>query len=313
MFQENVSLKSFSNYKIGGNAEYFFEANGIDGLVSAVIKAGERKLPVFILGGGTNLLIDDAGFSGLVLKPNLNKIKIDDIELRIGAGVLIEAVLDVTVNKKLKGLEWAGGLPGTLGGAIRGNAGAFGGEIKDSIKEVVSLDISGVIPKIRKRSRRECDFGYRSSIFKRGGNKEIILEASLVLSRGDKNIIQAGIEEKINYRKERHPIEYPNIGSIFKNVEVSAIPKSLLRGIPSVAIKNDPFPVVPAAYFISKTGIKGISFGGAMISPKHPNFIVNVLDAKSSHVDSLIALAREEVKNKFDISLHEEVVRLCSS
>ena len=310
MFQKNVSLKSLSNYKIGGNAEYFFEANGIRGLVQAVIKARERKLPVFILGGGTNLLIDDAGFSGLVLKPNFNRIDIDDVELRVGAGVLIESVLDVTISKKLRGLEWAGGLPGTLGGAIRGNAGAFGGEIKDSIKEVVSLDISGAIPKIRRRNSKECDFGYRSSIFKSCGNKEIILEASLIFSLGDKNLIRASIEEKINYRKERHPMEYPNIGSIFKNVDVSAVSENVLKNIPLAAIKSDPFPVIPAAYLISKTGIKGVSFGGAMISPKHPNFIVNVLDAKSSHVESLITLAKEEVKNKFNIVLEEEVVRL---
>lgn len=312
MFQKNVSLKSLSNYKIGGNAEYFFEASRIDGLVQAVIKARERKLPVFILGGGTNLLIDDGGFSGLVLKPNFNQIKIHDVELRVGAGASIEAILDVVIIKKLKGMEWAGGLPGTLGGAIRGNAGAFGGEIKDSIKEVVSLDVSGVSPKIKKRNRRECNFGYRSSIFKSGGNKEIILEASLIFSRGDNNIIRTSIEEKINYRKERHPMEYPNIGSIFKNVDASSFSENVLKNIRVAAIKNDPFPVVPAAYLISKTGIRGISFGGAMISPKHPNFIVNVLDAKSSDVESLIALVKEEVEIKFNIALEEEVVRLCN-
>ncbi len=315
MFETKVPLTQYSNYKIGGSADYFYRAKDVDRLILAVQKAREKKLPIFILGGGTNLLISDKGFAGLVIKPEINLLKADSGLVRAGAGLPMSELLNYSIAKSLSGLEWAGGLPGTLGGAIRGNAGAFGGEIKDMIKEVVSLDISSPKPKIVKRTNIECNFGYRDSIFKKrdGGNPstgsgpEIILEVVLDFKKGDKKAIKKAIDEKINYRKTRHPMEYPNIGSIFKNVDLRRIPKKRQQEFSQV-VKTDPFPVVPTAYLISQTGVKGVHFGGAMISPKHPNFIVNVLQAKASDVENLINLVKLEVKKKFDIELEEEVI-----
>ncbi|MDP2696343.1 MAG: UDP-N-acetylmuramate dehydrogenase [bacterium] len=307
MFESQVSLVKYSNYKIGGLARHFCAANSVGQLTLAVEKARKNKSPIFILGGGTNLLINDNGFDGLVLKPEIGLLKANGDLVTVGAGVPIDELLDYSITRGLSGLEWAGGLPGTLGGAVRGNAGAFGGEIKDVVKEVVSLDISKPKPQVVRRDNKACRFGYRDSVFKQRDGDEIILEATLALSRGDKKAISTAIEEKIAYRQNRQPLEYPNIGSIFKNVDLKKFDKKQQKELVGV-LKVDPFPVVPTAYLIHVAGLKGVSWGGAMISPKHPNFIVNVLDAKAEDVKKLIELVKLEVNRKFKVDLEEEVI-----
>ncbi len=216
-------------------------------------------------------------------------------------------LLDFTAKNGLAGLEWAGGLPGTVGGAIRGNAGAFGSETKDAILEVTSIDISKKDIKLVKRNNLECKFGYRNSFFKQYDGREIITEAIFSFQKGEPAAIAKAIVEKINYRKMRHPMEYPNIGSIFKNVDLKIIAKNRQEDFLHV-VKSDPFPVVPTAYLITEAGLKGVSFGGAMISSKHPNFIVNSLNASSSDVKHLIKLVKVTVKKKFGIELEEEII-----
>ena len=312
MFQSGVNLKHFSNYKIGGGAEYFFMAHDVQGLIGAVGAARKNNLPIFILGGGTNLLINDGGFKGLVLKPDIQQLEIkklgkEQMLVKVGAGVLVFDLLNFLIAKSLSGMEWAGGLPGTIGGAIRGNAGAFSGETKDAVAEVVSLDISGKKAKVISRNNKDCKFGYRNSIFKIQNGKEIVLQATLVLKKGDQKTIQQAITEKINYRRSRHPMEYPNIGSIFKNVDIKLFSKKQQKDLVSI-VKKDPFPVVPTAYLIAESGLKGVSYGGAMISPKHPNFIVNTLSANAEEVKTLINLVKTSVKRKFGVSLEEEII-----
>ncbi len=320
-FQENVSLAKLSNYKIGGPAMFFFEAGSAEELAWAVREAKKRRLKIFVLGAGTNLLISDRGWRGLVLKPNINFLERNGSEVKVGAGTLMSQLLDFAAKNELSGLEWAGGLPGTLGGAIRGNAGCFGGEIKDSIKSVQSLDTKALA--VIERSANKCGFGYRDSIFKRKDGAEIILSAILHLRKGDKGKITKRIKEKIAYRRKIHPLEYPNVGSIFKNVPLSSIHKGesrehreALKNLKlqfcgaQFSVKNDPFPVISAAKLISAAGLRGVSFGGAMISPKHPNFIVNVLDAKASDVKNLINLIKKEVHGKFSIKLEEEIMEI---
>jgi len=313
MFERDILLSRHSHYRIGGPAQYFYRAKKLDEITNVLehwrrFKSSKNDA-IFILGAGTNLLIADAGFRGLVLKPEIKFVRKEQEMIRVGAGVLITELLNYLSTKGLAGLEWAGGLPGTVGGAIRGNAGAFGGEIKDAVSEVVSLDIAQNPPKIIKRNNKGCRFGYRDSIFKRANNKEIILEAAFAFKKGDKKEIIEVIEEKIKYRKERHPLEYPNIGSIFKNVPLTQININRLNQHKSAfPIKTDPLPIIPTAYLIDQCGLKGVSFGGAMISQKHPNFIVNVLGAKASDVKNLINLAKNEVEKKFNIKLEEEIV-----
>lgn len=302
--QESVSLAPFSSFRIGGRARYFFEAKNLEEIKEAVAWTRTEKQSIFVLGGGTNLLIDDGGFDGLVLKPSLNFLETHNEEVGVGAGVLVSDFLEFCIARGLSGWEWAGGLPGTLGGAVRGNAGAFRGETKDSVLVVESLDIFTLEQK--QRSNEECNFAYRSSVFKKLGDKEIIISAELKLKSGDASKIREATQAKITYRKERHPLEYPNIGSIFKNVPIRNIPAERQREFLHV-VKTDPFPVIPTAYLISEAGLKGVREGEAMISPKHPNFIVNMGGAKALEVKILILRIKETVKNKFGIDLEEEV------
>lgn len=311
MFLENVRLSQFSNYKIGGVARYFFLANSLSDLLVALEKARSKSLPIFILGGGTNLLIKDEGFFGLVIKSDFQFTNCQGNLVTVGSGLMVNDLLNLCIDKSLSGLEWAGGLPGTVGGAIRGNAGAFKGEIKDAVIDVISLKFKGFkSPKIVKRTKEECNFNYRDSIFKQNDGKEIILSATFALRQvQDKQAIRRAVEDKIKWRQERQPLDYPNIGSIFKNVDWNLVPEKWQeKDEIKKHIKTDPFLVLPAATLIDQSGLKGVSFGGAMVSPKHPNFIVNTLQASSEDVKKLISLVKKSVRNKFDIELEEEVI-----
>jgi UDP-N-acetylmuramate dehydrogenase len=316
--QENVPLRTWSNYKIGGPARFFFAPKNEREVRWAATEARAKKLPIFILGGGTNLLIADAGFNGLVVRPTMAGLRARGALVTAGAGGTMEKLLDFAAGRSLAGLAWAGGLPGTLGGAIRGNAGCFGGEIKDVVRSVKSFDTKKM--RTVTRTARACAFGYRTSIFKKSARNEIILEATLALRPGNKRDIQKATNEKIAYRKKNHPLDYPNIGSIFKNVPLTVIygakaPRYrkamseavlLFRGS-RFSVKTDPFPVISTAKLIAESGLRGVSSGGAMFSAKHPNFIVNVLGATAGDVRGLMALAKSAVKEKFDIQLEEEV------
>lgn len=304
---EGVSLAEHSNYRIGGPARFFCEAANEEQIREAVTFAREQRAPLFVLGGGTNLLIDDAGFAGLVLKPAFTELVANGDAITVGAGVSVGDLLKFTIAHSLSGLEWAGGLPGTVGGAIRGNAGAFRGEIKDRIMSVESFDVETLATISRENAA--CKFGYRNSIFKEKNGREIILRATLKLEKGDAQKIAAGIQDKINYRLERHPMEYPNIGSTFKNVDLKLVPQ-IWRAEVEKVIKVDPFPVVPTAYLISEAGLRGTQHGGAMVSQKHPNFIVNLGDAKAADVKFLIEVVKEKVFDKYGIRLEEEIQRV---
>jgi UDP-N-acetylmuramate dehydrogenase len=306
---EEVSLAEHSNYRIGGPARFFCEAANEEDVRNGVLYAREQSLPLFVLGGGTNLLIDDEGFNGVVLKPSMMDLSADGETVTVGAGVRVADLLKFTIAHSLSGLEWAGGLPGTVGGAIRGNAGAFRGEIKDRIVSVESFDVETI--DTTTRDNAACRFGYRASVFKEKDGREIILRARIALEKGDAQKIAAGVQDKVNYRLERHPMEYPNIGSTFKNVDLELVPK-IWRNAVAKIVKVDPFPVVPTAYLISEAGLRGKQHGGAMVSPKHPNFIVNLGGATAEDVKVLIAAVQEGVFDKYGIRLEEEIQRVSS-
>lgn len=332
MIQNNVSLKNYSNFKIGGNAKYFFEIKSTEDLIRGLKlwKKIAKKLPkdeqkVFILGGGTNLLVSDNGFAGLVIHNNIKFIEEKDGLVLVGAGVLVKDLLDFCIENSWSGLEWVGGLPGTVGGAIRGNAGAFGREMKDVIVNVASIvntaDEKGNL-EIKTRNNEECSFGYRTSIFKNQEglhdsltrsdlvkDREIILTGVFKLTKGEKKKIEKEIEEKKTYRKNRHPLEYPNIGSIFKNIPLQNVPRKLAEEFKN-SIKNDPFPILPTAKLLSVTGLKGKRMRDAQVSEKHPNFIINLGKAKSEDVKKLIGIVKKTIKEKFGITLEEEITIL---
>jgi len=318
MIRQNVSLKDYSNYKIGGPAAYFLEISTKEELTEGLKEwkklsslFPEDKQKIFVLGKGTNILISDKGFNGLVIHNNIFGIERKENDLIVGAGVLVSQILSFCIENQLSGLEWAGGLPGTIGGAVRGNAGAFGGEVKDRVKEVVSLDLN--ILKEKKRANLECLFDYRYSVFKSDqGKNEIILSVALRLQTGDGEAIRKSIQEKIDYRNTKHPMEYPNIGSTFKNVKVESVPENWKKELAQY-VKRDPFPVFPSAKLLFLANVKGKKTGDAMISDKHPNFIVNLGNATSSDVRTLISFAKNAVKEKFNIELEEEIMYLGSA
>lgn len=305
MIKENVSLKNISSFRVGGMARWFAEPSNVDAIIELLEKVKKEKLPFRIVGDGTNILWSDDIYNGLILRPRIMTLRRNERTITIGAGACMVNVVDLAATSGLSGLEWAGGLPGSAGGALRGNAGAFKGEMKDHVLEVVSLDTETY--KIRRRTKEACAYEYRSSVFKKENGKEIIIEATLALEPGDGQTIRETIDKWVAFRKERHPLEYPTAGSTFKNVPVEAFTPATLASIESV-IKNDPFPVIPAGYLIEHAGMKGYRVHGAMISEKHSNFIVNVHEATAADIKELIARVRNAVREKFGVTLEEEII-----
>lgn len=306
MLKQNVSLKDYSNYKIGGYASYFLGVNSKEELINSFNQWKAIK-PLFVLGKGTNILISEEGFKGLIIYNNIKGFEKEEQKVTVGAGVLVSELLKFCIDNSLSGLQWAGGLPGTIGGAVRGNAGAFKGEIKDNILEVKSINLNNLEEKTR--NNEQCEFSYRSSIFKTKAKDEIIISVTFNLTNGNKKDIGALIKEKIDYRNEKHPMDLPSIGSTFKNIPVENVPKQLLTDFSSF-IKNDPFPVVPVAKLLYLCDLKGKRQGNAQISQKHPNFIVNLGSAKSDDVKKLIMFAKKAVFEKFELNLEEEIMYL---
>ncbi|MFH1575621.1 MAG: UDP-N-acetylmuramate dehydrogenase [Candidatus Nealsonbacteria bacterium] len=250
-FQENISLKKYTTFKIGGPARYFFTAKTKESLLKAVKEAKNRHWRLFILGGGSNLLVSDEGFKGLVIK----------------AGSSLS----------LYGLDWAVGIPGTIEGAVYGNAGAFSKSMADEVESVEVFDAKA--EKIKIFKNRDCRFSYRNSIFKR--NKNLIILSVKLKAR---KINFKKIKEYLAYRKKNQPLNLPSAGSVFKN------PPGFLAG-----------------ELIEKCGLKGKKIGGAQVSNVHANFIVNSGEATAKDVLLLIKLIKKTVYGKFKVKLEEEI------
>lgn len=299
--KEDIPLADYCSFRVGGPARYFVQVRSFDELKQAISQARQRRWPTLILGSGTNLIIADEGFPGLVIKLENEKWSLDSLTFIAQAGVLMSVLVDQSIQAGLAGLEWAGGLPGTLGGAIRGNAGAFGGEIKDAVESVTSFNPT--TSQTITRTNTECQLAYRDSVFKH--NDEIILQATLQLTEGKRDELRRLADDHIRYRQERHPLDYPNAGSVFKNISTEQIPKDTLGQFEDV-IKTDPFPVIPTAAVLDRAGLKGMTIGGAQVSEKHPNYIVNTGSATATDIISLINQVREKIRHKFGIELELE-------
>lgn len=273
--KENILLKDYTTFKIGGPARYFTEARTKEQVVDAIQWAKDNSHPFFILGKGSNLLVSDKGFEGLVIRMELNNMH----DLYIESGVEIDDMVKHCLDLGYTGMEWMAGIPGTVGGAIRGNAEAFKGITADIIEKVEALN--GI--SIKEFSNRECMFHLKTSVFKK--NKDlIILSCVFNLKKGKAQ----DIKQYLDYRGERHPIE-PSAGCIFRN-------------------EGD----IPSSALIEKAGLKGKTVGGAMVSNKHANFIINKGNATAKDVLDLIKVIKKEVKDKFNVDLIEEVQYLGS-
>jgi len=274
--KENEILANHSTFKIGGAARYFAVAKNKEEILEVVNFAKGKKLPFFVFGGGSNILFRDEGFDGVAIKLSVVSYQLSDNKIIIGAGTPLAQVIMKSVENGLTGLEWGIGIPGTIGGCVAGNCGAYGHDISESVKKVKTLG--------REYLRNKCNFSYRESRFKGNDKKEIILKIELKLNKGDKEKSKTEIKNIIENRKGKIP-PYPSIGSIFKN----------------------PKPLV-ARKLIEECGLAGMIIGNAKISDLHPNFIVNIGSAKSEDVFALIKICKEKVKEKFKIDLEEEIV-----
>ena len=281
--QENIKynepMKKHTSFKIGGPAECFIKAQKIEEIQEILKLVKENNIPLKIIGNGSNLLVKDEGIKGIVLKIDIKKIEIQGNNVTVGSGVKLGELAPKLLREELAGFEFASGIPGTIGGAIRMNAGAHGSELKDIVKTVTYMDKNGEMHKIK---NEDAKFEYRNSRFSKEDN--IILETELELEKGNKEEIQAKMTEYANFRKEKQPIEYPSAGSTFK------------RGADFITAK-----------LIDECGLKGYQIGGAQISEKHAGFIINKENATAEDVIKLIEYTKEQVYNKFGKKIELEV------
>lgn len=276
---EKEPMKRHTTFKIGGFADEFCEAENIRDIFSAIKYAEEKNIPLFVMGNGSNLLVSDKGIRGLVLKlsDRFARYEILGDTIKAESGILLSSLAKAAQKNSLSGMEFAAGIPGTLGGAIYMNAGAYGGEMKDIVKSVTFLK-DGEIKKIESG----FGFGYRRSIF--ADNSAIILEAELKLKKGNPDEIAAKMEELKKRRVEKQPLSMASAGSTFKR---------------------------PEGYFAGKliedAGLKGYAVGGAAVSEKHSGFVVNQGNATAEDVILLIKHIQKTVKEKFGVELETEV------
>lgn len=276
-------MKKHTSFKIGGTADYFFKATTLEELQNIIKFAKIKELPITIIGNGSNLLVTDKGIRGLVIKIDIKKLKIEKKDefavIEVGAGNKLMALATKMKDEELSGLEGLSGIPGSVGGAIVMNAGAYGKEMKDVVLSTTCMDKNG---KLYTFSNEEQEFSYRNSIFQK--KDYIIIETKLKLEYGKKDEIQKKMEEYFKSRKEKQPIKYPSAGSSFKRQE----------GIITAKLIDD-------------VGLKGYKIGGAQVSEKHAGFIVNYNNATATDVINLIDYIKEKVYSKYGIKIEEEI------
>ena len=280
-FFENEPMSKHTTFKIGGNADVFVTPKDEDELVFTVSAARRAALPYFVTGNGSDLLVSDKGIEGAVIcLDKMRGISVMENTVTVCAGQSVMSLCSFLQKRGLSGLEFAYGIPGTVGGAVYMNAGAYGGEIKDVTVSVRYLDKSGVITEIGKE---DLCFSYRKSVFQENGG--IILSATFLLDKDDPEKILERMNDYYSRRTSKQPLEYPSAGSVFRRPEGNF-----------------------AGTLIEKSELKGVSVGGAAVSEKHAGFIVNTGGATSEDVRRLIEIIRQKVLADSGIELQTEVI-----
>jgi len=277
-------MKKHISFRVGGPADILVKPRTEEQIAKVVKLLKEENVPYIVIGNGSNLLVKDGGVRGVVIEisDNFNDFNIDGNIVNIQSGALLSFVGKSVLRAELKGFEFAAGIPGTLGGALAMNAGAYGGEFKDILVSAKVIDDEGVI---RELPADELELGYRTSIVAK--SNMIVLEATLKLRKGEPDIIRNNISELAAKRRQKQPLEYPSAGSTFKR---------------------------PEGYFAAKliedAGLKGCARGGAQVSEKHAGFVVNKGDATAKDVCELTDYIKSEVMEKFGVGLELEVVKV---
>lgn len=277
-------LSGHTTFRIGGPADYFVMPSDEKELAAVIELCRQEEIPWFVLGNGSNLLVGDRGYRGVVIQlyKNFDQVVIEGTTVKARAGAMLIRVAREAGKAGLTGLEFASGIPGTIGGAMVMNAGAYGGEMKDVVSEVTVLTPEG---EVKTLTGEEMDFRYRTSVVE--SKKYIVLEAVMELKKGDPVQIQEQMQEFLARRKEKQPVEYPSAGSTFKR---------------------------PQGYFAGKlimdAGLRGYRVGGAQISEKHCGFVINTGGATAAEVQQLIRDVSEKVKEQFGVELEPEIKRI---
>ena len=274
-------MNRHTTFRIGGPADYFLLPSTAEEVKKILEICKEKELPYFILGNGSNLLVSDEGYCGVIIQlyRNYGGITVEGTDIRAGAGALLSQIASAAKNASLTGFEFAGGIPGTLGGAVVMNAGAYGGEMKDVLKEVTVMTEQGEIMTI---PAEKLEMGYRTSLVKKAGY--LVLEAVISLKVGDVEEIKAIMKDLTEKRVSKQPLEYPSAGSTFKR---------------------------PEGYFAGKlimdAGLRGYQVGGAQVSEKHCGFVINKGNATAADVCGLMKDVQEKVQEQFGVTLEPEV------
>ena len=278
---KNELLKSHTTFRIGGPADYFVTPENADQLKAVIEVCKTNHIPWYIIGNGSNLLVGDAGYRGVIIQiyRNMNNIKVVEDTLEVQAGALLSRISAAALEHSLTGMEFASGIPGTIGGAVVMNAGAYGGEMKDIVSSVTVLKKNGTIVDI---PAEKMEFGYRTSVIKK--EQYIVLGAVLRLQKGEEHAIRERMEELRKQRTSKQPLEYPSAGSTFKR---------------------------PEGYFAGKlimdAGLRGYRVGDAMVSEKHCGFVINAGNATARDVRTLMDDVSRRVREQFGVELEPEV------
>lgn len=279
--KQNESMKNHTSFKIGGQCDYFVMPENANQVKLIIEKLNELEIPYFLLGKGSNLLVSDSGVKGAVISMmGLCNIEVGEDEITAGAGVSIANLCNTALNNSLSGMEFAYGIPGSVGGGLYMNCGAYGGQFSDTIVKAEYLTQDGEIKTIEARDMR---LGYRTSIFKENGG--IVLSATFKFSKDNVVDIKARMDDYMERRITKQPLEYPSAGSVFKR---------------------------PEGYFagalIEKNNLKGVKVGGAEVSVKHAGFIINTNNATASDVKALMKKIQDIVKEKDGVELEPEII-----
>lgn len=283
------ALAMLTSFETGGSAKYFLVTDSAETTAQAVKTARRLKIPIFIFGGGSNLLVSDSGFDGLVVKPEIEGLKLlDDLRIESGSGEKLSALVDFATEQACTGLEFAAGIWGSVGGAVYGNAGAFGGDVGSILIEATLVTRAG---KIERVTQADLAFDYRHSRLKETG--DIIVSAVFQVKKGDRDTIKTRVNEILAQREQKHPIK-GTAGCFFRN-----IPDSTQK-----------FGKLPAGRLLEEVGAKRLAVGGASVYPDHANIIVNTGNATSKDIRQLADIMKKKVLDRFGIELQEEIQQL---
>ncbi|MBI3627233.1 MAG: UDP-N-acetylmuramate dehydrogenase [Candidatus Sungbacteria bacterium] len=307
--QENVTLAPHTTYGIGGPARFFREAETPDQIINSIQFARKKSLPFFLLGAGSNVLVSDEGFPGVVIKIKDAQVRVEGNTIIAGPGIMMARLVHTAVAAGLSDIEWAIGVPGTLGGSIRGNAACFGGETAARLDSVEIYDAR--LDETRTIPAKMCEFGYKDSIFKRRP-AWVILSARLVLPNGDIPVSYQKILEHSRVRTVSQSIGPKSAGCVFKNIPWSRkdIERTKILMLHPELAQFMNLPEIPASFCLDRSGMKRERIGAVEVSPVHANYFLNHGGASAEEIMMMIGVAKDRVRRTFGLELEEEIAKV---